>query len=105
MRFKIKKGDLVQVRVGKDRGKTGKVIKVSRKHGRLVVEGINMQKRHEKAKPGAPGGIQTKEGAIQYSNVMLVDKAGKPTRIGHQWVEKDGKKVKTRIARTTGEQI
>ena len=105
MRFRIKKGDLVQVQVGRDKGKTGKIVKINKKHSKIVVEGINMQKRHEKAKPGSPGGIQTREGAIHYSNVMLVDTKGEPTRIGYQLAEKDGKKVKNRIARTTGEQI
>ncbi|MFM8268913.1 MAG: 50S ribosomal protein L24 [Pseudomonadota bacterium] len=105
MRFRIKKGDLVQVQVGRDKGKTGKVVKISKKHSKVVVEGINMQKRHEKAKPGSPGGIVTREGAIHYSNIMLVDKKGEPTRIGFKLGEKDGKKVKNRIARTTGDQV
>ncbi|NBT57984.1 50S ribosomal protein L24 [bacterium] len=105
MRFRIKKGDLVQVQVGRDKGKTGKVIKISYKHSKVVVEGINMQKHHEKAKPGSPGGIQSREGVIHYSNVMLVDKKGKATRVGFQFADKNGKKVKNRIARTTGDQI
>jgi len=105
MRFKIKKGDLVQVQVGRDKGKTGKVVKLNKKHLQITVEGINMQKHHEKAKPGSPGGIQSKEGPLHYSNVMLVDKKGESTRVGYQWAEKGGKKVKNRVARTTGEQI
>ena len=105
MRFRIKKGDLVQVQVGRDKGKTGKVIRINKKHAKIVVEGINMQKRHQKAKPGSPGGIQSKEGALHYSNVLLVDKKGEATRIGFKMTQKDGKNVKTRIARTTGDQI
>lgn len=91
----IKKDDKVKVVVGKDRGKIGKVLKVNRKKNRLVIENINMVKRH--AKPTASnkqGGIIEGEAAIQWSNVMLMcSKCMSPTRVKMQRLE-DGKKVR-----------
>lgn len=91
----IKKDDKVKVVAGKDRGKIGKVLKVNRKKNRLVIENINMVKRH--AKPTASnkqGGIIEGEAAIQWSNVMLMcSKCMSPTRVKMQRLE-DGKKVR-----------
>ncbi len=98
---KIKKGDLVRVIAGKDKGKEGKVISIDRKNERVLVEGINMITKH--TKPSAQnqnGGIINQEAPISISNVMYVVK-GKTTRIG--FTEKDGKKV--RVAKATGEVI
>ena len=98
---KIKKGDLVRVIAGKDKGKEGKVISIGRKNERVLVEGINMITKH--TKPSAQnqnGGIINQEAPISISNVMYVVK-GKTTRIG--FTEKDGKKV--RVAKATGEVI
>lgn len=103
MKLKIKKGDMVQVTTGANKGKTGKVLSVDTKECRVVVEGINLRKKHVKPTQTAPqGGIVSKEAPIHYSNVQLMDKNGKPTRIGFQ----TGKKgEKTRIAKTTGAAI
>ena len=98
---KIKKGDLVRVIAGKDKGKEGKVISIDRKNERVLVEGINMITKH--TKPSAQnqnGGIINQEAPISISNVMYVVN-GKTTRIG--FTEKDGKKV--RVAKATGEGI
>ena len=98
---KIKKGDLVQVIAGKDKGKEGKVIAVNLKKNTVLVEGANMITKH--TKPSASnqqGGIIHQEGPIEISNVMYVHK-GQPTRIGYKM---DGDK-KVRIAKKTGEVI
>lgn len=98
---KIKKNDMVQVISGKDRGKTGKVLSVDTKKNRVIVEGINMQKKHAKpSMTNQQGGIINKEGSIDISNVMLVVD-GKTTRVGFDFV--DGKKV--RVAKKTGKVI
>lgn len=107
--MKIKKGDKVQVIAGKDNGKEGKVIVVDKKNNKVIVEGVNMVKKHVKANAQkAQGGIISKEAAIDASNVMYLYK-GKPTRIGYkvETVEKNGKTktVKQRVAKSTGEMI
>ena len=99
--MKIKKGDLVKVIAGKDKGKEGKVTVVDVKNGKVAVEGVNVVTKH--TKPSAAnqnGGIITTEAPIDASNVMLVVD-GKATRVGFK-VE-DGKKV--RIAKATGKAI
>ncbi len=99
--MKIKKGDTVRVIAGKDKGKEGKVSAVNAKKNTITVDGVNMHTKH--TKPSAQnqnGGIVTKEGPIDASNVMLVVK-GQVTRVGYK-VE-DGKKV--RIAKKTGDVI
>ena len=99
--FKIKKGDTVKVIAGKDKDKEGKVISVDAKNGKVVVEGINMIKKHTKpSMANHNGGIVTKEAPIDASNVMYVHK-GKPTRIGFK-IEKD---KKVRFAKSTGDVI
>jgi large subunit ribosomal protein L24 len=101
-KLKIKKGDNVVVITGRDRGKTGEVMKVMPDDGRLIVQGINMVKRHTSPRPGQPGGIVEKEASIHVSNVAHVDpKDRKPTRVGFKVV--DGRKV--RFARRSGEMI
>ena len=99
--FKIKKGDTVKVIAGKDNGKEGKVLSVDPKNNKVVVEGVNVIKKH--TKPSAAnqnGGIVTLEAAIDASNVMLVHE-GKATRVG--FAIQDGKKV--RVAKATGKVI
>lgn len=99
---KIRTGDEVVVLVGKDKGRTGKVVSVQPKDGKAIVAGINMVKRHQKQTQNTEAGIVNKEAAIQLSNLALVDpKDGKPTRVGFK-VE-DGKKV--RFAKRSGEVI
>ena len=102
MAAKIKKGDRVVLLTGKDKGQKGSVLKVLPKENRVLVEGINLVKRHTKATQQDPqGGIKTKEATVHISNVSLVDKNGKPTRVGFKV---DGDK-KVRVAKTTGEVI
>ena len=99
--FKIKKGDTVKVIAGKDKDKEGKVLSVDAKNGKVIVEGVNVIKKH--TKPSAAnqnGGIVTKEAAIDASNVMYVHK-GKTTRIGFK-MEND---KKVRFAKSTGDVI
>jgi large subunit ribosomal protein L24 len=104
--MKIKKGDDVVVVAGKNKGATGKVILVDPKRERVVVEGVNLVKRHSKETNQGPrgakdGGIVTKEGPIHVSNVMLAE-GGKPTRVGYRF-DDDGTKV--RISRRSGKDI
>ena len=99
--LKIKKGDTVQVIAGKDRDKQGKVISVDQKNHKVLVEGVNMVKKHTKpSMANQEGGIVSQEAAIDVSNVMLVHD-GKPTRVGFKM---DGDK-KVRFAKTTGDII
>lgn len=87
----IKKGDMVKVLAGEDRGKQGRVIEVDRKSSRATVEGLNMNKKHSKPTTATPqGGIVDKEGPIHISNLMLIDaKSGEPGRVGRK-ANKDG---------------
>ena len=102
-KLKIKKGDNVVVIAGRDRGKTGQVMRVMPDESRLIVQGVNMVKRHTAPRPGQPGGIVEKEASIHASNVAHIDpKDNKPTRIGFK-VLKDGKRV--RVATRSGEVI
>ena len=100
----VRKGDTVIVVAGKERGKKGKVLRVLPEKGRVVVERINMIKKHQKpTQKLRQGGIIEREGAIHLSNVMLVDPASnKPTRVGMKALS-DGKKV--RVARRSGEML
>ncbi len=101
-KMKIKKGDQVVVLSGDDKGKNGEVVKAMPKEGKVVVQGVNLVKRHTKPSQTTPGGIVTKEAPINVSNVALVDpKSGKATKVGYK--EVNGKKV--RIARKSGEVI
>lgn len=102
--LKIRKGDEVVVITGKDKGRRGNVLKVM-DDGRLVVENINMVKRHTKPNPnaGQAGGIIDKEMPIQHSNVMLWNAdTGKGDRIGFTMLD-DGRKV--RVFRSSGEVV
>jgi large subunit ribosomal protein L24 len=103
VKLKIKKGDEVVVLSGRDRGKTGEVLRVQPRDNRVVVRGVNVMKRHTRARAGDTGGIVEKEGTIHASNVALADpKDGKPTRVGYKTLA-DGRKV--RVARRSGEVI
>tara|TARA_B100000315_G_C14317046_1_gene469019 strand:+ start:31 stop:336 length:306 start_codon:yes stop_codon:yes gene_type:complete len=100
--MKIKKGDTVQIITGIEVGKSGRVIKVFPKKYKIVVEGLNMVKKHARPTQDNPqGGIIEKEAPIHISNVMFIA-GGKPTRIGYKTLE-DDRKVK--YAKTTGEVI
>ncbi|WP_019962375.1 50S ribosomal protein L24 [Woodsholea maritima] len=103
MAAKIKKGDKVTVLVGRDKGKTGEVVKVIPAENRVVVSGVNIVKRHQKPTQFNAGGIEEKEAAIHVSNVALVDpKSGEATRVGFKTLD-DGRKV--RFAKKSGEVI
>ena len=104
MAAKIKKGDRVIVRAGRDKGRQGEVLRVMPAEGRVVVQGVQMVRRHQKPNVANPqGGIISKEAPIHVSNVSLLDpKDGKPTRVGFKFLE-DGRKV--RYAKRSGEQI
>ncbi|WP_416829466.1 50S ribosomal protein L24 [Ectobacillus polymachus] len=99
----VKKGDKVQVITGKDKGKQGVILASFPKQSRVIVEGVNIVKKHSKPSQLNPqGGIETKEAPIHVSNVMPLDpKTGEPTRVGYK--EVDGKKV--RVAIKSGEAL
>jgi len=104
----VKKGDTVFVITGKDKGKKGRVISAFPRENKVLVEGINMVKKHAKPSQANPqGGIINQEAAIHVSNVMPVDpKTGEPTRVGYKFVEgKNGKQKKVRIAKKSGEAL
>ena len=100
-KMKIKKGDKVIVIAGDDKGKTGEVLRAMPKDGKVVVQGVNLVKRHTKPSQTSAGGIVTKEAAIQVSNVAAITADGKASKIGFKVV--DG--IKKRVARKTGEVI
>jgi large subunit ribosomal protein L24 len=103
---KIKKGDTVVVIAGKDKGAKGKVIVAFPRQDKVLVEGVNRVKRHERIRTSQrgskTGGIVTQEAPVHISNVQIVDDQGKPTRIGYR-IDDNGQKV--RIARTTGKEL
>jgi large subunit ribosomal protein L24 len=102
MAAKIKKGDRVLLLAGKDKGRSGQVIKVLPKEGRVFVQGLNLVQRHTKPTQADPnGGIKSKEASVHVSNVAIADSNGKPTRVGFRM---EGDK-KVRVAKTTGEVI
>ena len=101
--LKIKKGDQVVVLVGKDKGRTGEVIKMMPKEGRALVGGINLVKRHTRQTQTTEGGIISKEASIQVSNLAIADPSdGKATRVGFKTLD-DGRKV--RFAKRSGDVI
>lgn len=107
MKMKIKKGDTVEVISGRDKGKRGEVLQVLPKESRVVVQGVNVRKKHKKANPAAQGQqgapqILEFDAPLNISNVMLVDpKENKPTRVGFRLV--DGQWV--RYAKKSGEAL
>ena len=104
-KVKIKRGDNVLITTGKNKGSKGEVLEVIRKEGkdpRVIVAGINIVKKHVKPSAANPqGGIVEKEASLHISNVALVDKNGKATKVG---TKVDGDK-KVRVAKTTGETL
>ena len=104
--MKIKKGDMVQVVAGKDKGAQGRVIEAYPKRDRVLVEGVNRVKKHiansYNERGAESGGIVTQEAPIHVSNVMVVDSEGTPTRVGYRFDE-NGKKV--RVAKSNGKDI
>ena len=114
-KFHIKKGDLVHVNAGEDKGKQGKVLEVNPEKERAIVEGINMVSKHTKPNSKSPqGGIVKKEAPIHISNLNVVDPStGKPTRVGRRLEEveivQEGKKIKkvkpVRYAKKSGTEL
>ena len=104
--MKLRRDDEVIVISGKDKGKTGKVLRVDRKHGRVFVEGLNMIKRHQRPLPGRPNmqvGVIEREGPIHVSNVAIVDpKDNKPTRVG---VRRGDDGARMRVTRRSGSEL
>ena len=101
-KLKVKKGDKVVVITGRDKGKSGEILKVMREENRVLVQGVNVVKRHQRQAMGVEGGIIEKEAPIHVSNVAHIDpKTQKPTRVGFKM---EGDK-KVRIARRSGESI
>jgi large subunit ribosomal protein L24 len=106
--MKIRSGDHVEVISGKDRGKTGRILRVEPKRQRVYVEGLNMVKRHTRPQTvsgaqseQAVGGVIEREGPIHVSNVMLLDNKGKRTRVGIE--REDGERY--RVARSSGTRL
>jgi large subunit ribosomal protein L24 len=110
MPARVRREDMVKVISGKDKGKTGRVLRVDPKRGRVFVEGMNIQKRHQKPRTirdvqrgGEVGGVIEKEGPIHLSNVMPLDpKSGDPTRVG---AERDDSGRMVRVGRRSGERF
>ena len=98
-KYKIKKGDTVIVLAGKDKGKSGNITSIIKEKDRVLVQGVNIMKRHRKATQENPGKIEEIEASIHVSNVSHIDpETGKPTRVRYEF--KDG--VKKRIAVVSG---
>ncbi|MCG8444284.1 MAG: 50S ribosomal protein L24 [Hyphomicrobiales bacterium] len=103
MAAKIRKGDRVVVLSGRDKGKTGDVLKVMPSEDRAIVQGVNMVKRHQRQTAAQQGGIVAKEASIHLSNIAIIDpKDDKPSRVGFK-ILNDGRKV--RYAKRSGEEI
>jgi len=104
MALHVRKNDSVMVIAGKERGKTGKVLRVIPKKSRVIIERVNMVKRHTRARgPQLPGGILEKEASIHISNLMLMcDKCNAPVRVGKKILE-DGEKA--RVCRRCGDHL
>lgn len=103
IKMKIKKGDQVVVTAGANKGAKGEVLRVDLKASRVVVQGVNVRKKHQKPTQQSAGGIQNIEAPIHVSNVALADpKTGEATRVGYKTLN-DGKKV--RFAKKSGETI
>ncbi|MCL1845589.1 MAG: 50S ribosomal protein L24 [Defluviitaleaceae bacterium] len=104
-KVKLKRGDTVQVIAGKEVGRTGRVLLIDRQKNKIVVEGLNMQTKHQKSnRANQTGGITRREAPLHISNVMYLHK-DKPTRLGYKFEESGGKPVKKRYAKSTGEII
>ena len=103
VKLKIRKGDRVVVITGKDKGKSGEVLKVLPKDMRAIVQGVNLARRHQRQTAAQEGGIISKEVPIHLSNLALADpRDGKPTRVGFK-IMSDGRKV--RVAKRSGVEI
>jgi large subunit ribosomal protein L24 len=106
MAAKIRKGDKVIVLSGRDKGRQGEVIEVRPTEGRALVRGVNIVRRHQRQSATQQGGIVSKEGPIDLSNLALADpKDGKPTRVGFKFVGEGHDRRKVRFAKRSGVEI
>ena len=107
LKIKIRKDDTVKVIAGRDKGKTGRVLQVDRDHGKVLVEGISMIKRHTRPQPQKQikGGIAERESPIDVSNVMIVTSGGKTSRIGYKVEGSGAGQRRVRIAKKSGETL
>jgi len=105
IKVKIKKDDTVKVIAGRDKGKTGRVLDVDRRTGKVLIEGVSMVKRHTRPNPSKQikGGIAERESAISISNVMIVTSGGVATRIGYRMETTGSVQRRVRIAKKGGE--
>lgn len=100
-KMRLKKGDKVIVTAGRDKGKTGEILRVMREDNRVLVQGVNMVKKHQRPTQASPGGINQFEASLHTSNVAVVDpKTNQATRVGYRWLD-NGQKV--RFAKRSGE--
>jgi large subunit ribosomal protein L24 len=104
VRIELRKNDIVRVIAGKDKGKQGRVLDIDRKRNRVLVEGVQMVKRHTRPNPQkqVKGGIAERESPIHASNVMILCPQCGPSRIGHKVDTTGGKARRTRICRKCG---
>lgn len=109
VKLKVRKGDRVVVLAGKDKGKSGEILRTHPRDRRVIVQGVNMVKRHTRPSQASTGGIIEKEASIHVSNIALIDpKDGKPVRVGVKIIAarvKGEKPSKVRFARRSGEVI
>lgn len=107
VKIRLKKDDQVKVIAGRDKGKTGRVISVDRRHGTVLVEGVSMIKRHTRPNPSKQikGGIAEKESPIAVSNVMVLTSGGVASRIGYRMEGSGTSERRVRIAKKSGEAI
>ena len=103
-KLSLKKGDNVMVIAGNNKGQSGRILIVDREKQRAIVEGVNLMSKHTKPNADNPkGGIIKKESSVHISNLMFIDKSGKPTKVGKKTDEKTGKSL--RISKKSGEVI
>ena len=105
MAARIRKGDRVVVTTGKDKGKTGEVLRIIPDENRAVVRGINVSRRHQRQTASAQGGIVSKEMPIHLSNIAIADRDGKPSRVGFKFVGEGEARRKVRFAKVSGDVI
>ncbi|TAL69566.1 MAG: 50S ribosomal protein L24 [Bacteroidetes bacterium] len=104
--MRLKKGDIVQVLSGNDKGLSGRVLEVYPAKSKILVEGVNIRKKHMRPNPkNQQGGIVSKEMPIHYSNVLIIDSDKNPSRIGIKFEEKEGKQIPVRYAKTNDKNL
>lgn len=106
MKLKLKKGDIVQVIAGNDKGAVGRILEIYPDKMKVLVEGVNVRKKHTRPTQQNPkGGIVSKEMPVHYSNVLILDSDKNPTRIGIRIEEKDGKRISIRYSKKNGKDL